>query len=148
MAILGTHLKWWIDPVGGLVIALLILRSWAETAYGNNKSISLSNFLKEQIELLVGKTAPNSVTRRLTYIAMHHNEEILAVDTCRAFYVGSNLFVELDILLPEDMPLKKTHDIGESLQKKLESLPEVERAFVHADYEYSHKATDEHKHPY
>ncbi len=61
---------------------------------------------------MVGKAAPNSVTRRLTYIAMNHDSEILKVDTCRAFYVGSNLFVELDIVLPEDMPLKKTHDIG------------------------------------
>jgi divalent metal cation (Fe/Co/Zn/Cd) transporter len=43
------------------------------------------------------------------------------------FLCGSNLFVELDIVLPPEMPLKQTHDIGESLQKKLESLPEVEQ---------------------
>lgn len=37
------------------------------------------------------------------------------------------------------MVLRDSHDIGESLQQKLESLPDVERAFVHADYETSHK---------
>ena len=36
------------------------------------------------------------------------------------------------------MPLRLTHDIGESLQLKLETLPEVERAFVHIDWEWAH----------
>lgn len=42
-------------------------------------------------------------------------------------------------MLPPEMPLSESHDIGEALQIKLESLPNVERAFVHADYETSHK---------
>lgn len=43
------------------------------------------------------------------------------------------------------MTLKEAHDIGEPLQQKLESLPEVERAFVHLDYEFEHRPSDEHK---
>lgn len=53
--------------------------------------------------------------------------------------------MEVDIVLPEDMTLKEAHDIGEPLQQKLESLPEVERAFVHLDYEFEHRPSDEHK---
>jgi divalent metal cation (Fe/Co/Zn/Cd) transporter len=41
------------------------------------------------------------------------------------------------------MPLSKAHDIGEALQEKLEQLPEVERAFVHVDFEFTHRP--EHK---
>jgi divalent metal cation (Fe/Co/Zn/Cd) transporter len=41
--------------------------------------------------------------------------------------------------LPEDMLLKEAHNIGETLQNKLEALPEVERAYVHLDFECSHK---------
>lgn len=61
------------------------------------------------------------------------------MDTCRAYYAGENLYVEVDIVLPPEMPLKDSHDIAESLQIKLESIPSVERAFVHADYETSHR---------
>ncbi|KAI3731067.1 hypothetical protein L1987_62250 [Smallanthus sonchifolius] len=61
------------------------------------------------------------------------------IDTVRAYTFGSHYFVEVDIVLPSDMPLQTAHDIGESLQEKLELLPEIERAFVHLDYEYSHK---------
>jgi divalent metal cation (Fe/Co/Zn/Cd) transporter len=32
------------------------------------------------------------------------------------------------------MTLKDAHDIGDSLQTRLEKLPEVEIAFVHLDY--------------
>lgn len=45
----------------------------------------------------------------------------------------------MDIELPEDLPLKEAHAIGESLQIKIEELPEVERAFVHLDFECDHK---------
>jgi hypothetical protein len=41
------------------------------------------------------------------------------------------LLVEVDVALPPDMPLHEAHDIGESLQTKLESLSIVDRAFVH-----------------
>lgn len=45
---------------------------------------------------------------------------------------------EVDIVLPKEMSLKDAHDIGESLQTKLERVAEVERGFVHLDYEYEH----------
>ena len=38
------------------------------------------------------------------------------------------------IVLDEHMSLRDTHDLGESLQYVLKSVPIVNRAFVHADY--------------
>ena len=43
------------------------------------------------------------------------------------------------------MPLEESHDIGESLQRKIENLDSVERAFVHLDYECAHHPSLEHK---
>ncbi len=45
---------------------------------------------------------------------------------------------EIDIVLPESMPLKEAHDIGNALETKIEALPYVERAFVHLDYDWTH----------
>ena len=45
----------------------------------------------------------------------------------RAYHFGSRLLVEVDIVLPEDMPLRESHDIGESLQIAIENLDNVER---------------------
>ena len=125
LSLLGQYVKWWLDPVGAILIACFILRSWSSTA-------------QEHILLLVGKSADATFLKRITYLAMTHDSRILMVDTCKAYHSGSNYFVEVDIVLPPDMPLKEAHDVGESLQVKIETVPEVERAFVHLDYEVSH----------
>ncbi len=41
---------------------------------------------------------------------------------------------------------KEAHDIGQALQDKIETIDEVERMFVHLDYEWDHKP--EHGNPY
>ncbi|KAJ9072815.1 hypothetical protein DSO57_1023222 [Entomophthora muscae] len=126
MSLLGHRFAWWIDPVGCLLVALIILRSWVSTAI-------------EHIDLIVGVSADPAFLNRLTYIAFTHDERIVQVDTCRAYHVGNNVFVEVDIVLDPHTPLHESHDIGETLQNKLEKLPEVERAFVHVDYESTHR---------
>lgn len=53
------------------------------------------------------------------------------------FYIAK---IQVDIELPKDLPLIEAHEIGESLQIKIEELHEVERAFVHLDHECEHKS--------
>jgi divalent metal cation (Fe/Co/Zn/Cd) transporter len=69
---------------------------------------------------------------------MTHSDEIVAIDTVRAYYSGPRLIVEVDIVMGPMESLQHTHDVAEDLQIKLESLPNVERAYVHVDYETSH----------
>jgi len=69
---------------------------------------------------------------------MTHSDEIVAIDTVRAYYSGPRLIVEVDIVMSPMESLQHTHDVAEDLQIKLESLPNVERAYVHVDYETSH----------
>lgn len=88
---------------------------------------------------MVGQSAPPEVLQKLTYLVLRHDPQIKRVDTVRAYTFGALYFVEVDIELPEDLALKEAHAIGESLQIKIEELPEVERAFVHLDYECDHK---------
>jgi len=121
---------WFLDPLGAIVIAVMIMVSWYKTGC-------------EHAVLLTGHTAPPEFLKELTYVACHHDPRIIAVDTVRAYHFGVNYLVEVDIVLPAEMPLRESHDIGESLQICLEELDEVERAFVHNDFEWSH--SPEHK---
>ncbi|KAF9163891.1 hypothetical protein DFQ26_002048 [Actinomortierella ambigua] len=125
MASLLSRNAWWLDPVGAIVISLIILRSWVVTAY-------------EQILMIVGKTADPAFLKKITYIALTHHRKVLQVDTCTAYHAGNNYFVEVDIVMAPETPLRESHDISEGLQIKLEALPNVERAFVHVDYETNH----------
>jgi len=47
--------------------------------------------------------------------------------------------------MDENTPLKISHDVSQTLQRKLEGLVDVERAFVHVDYENEHDVHLEHK---
>jgi len=69
---------------------------------------------------------------------MTHSPSIIALDTVRAWHSGPRLIVEVDIVMSADQSLRETHDVAEELQIKLESLPDVDRAYVHVDYETSH----------
>lgn len=129
-AVLAVRFYWWIDSTGAIMIALYTISTWAKTVV-------------ENVWSLIGRTAPPEFLTKLTYLIWNHHEEIKHIDTVRAYTFGSNYFVEVDIVLPENMLLNQAHNIGETLQEKLEQLPEVERAFVHIDFEYTHRP--EHK---
>ncbi|KAK9289511.1 hypothetical protein L1049_007666 [Liquidambar formosana] len=125
-AVLGDKFYWWIDPAGAIILAVYTITNWSGTVLENAVS-------------LVGQSAPPEVLQKLTYLVIRHHPKIKRVDTVRAYTFGALYFVEVDIELPEDLPLKEAHAIGESLQIKIEELPEVERAFVHLDFECDHK---------
>lgn len=47
--------------------------------------------------------------------------------------------------MDQNTPLKISHDVSQGLQRKMEGLADVERAFVHVDYEHDHDIAEEHK---
>ncbi|KAI7984640.1 Metal tolerance protein 4 [Camellia lanceoleosa] len=124
-AVLGDEFYWWIDPVGAIALAIYTITNWSGTVLENAVS-------------LVGQSASPEVLQKMTYLVIRH-PQVKRIDTVRAYTFGVLYFVEVDIELPEELPLKEAHAIGETLQMKIEKLPEVERAFVHLDYECQHK---------
>lgn len=68
MSVVGDRFVWYLDPIGAMCIALLILFSWVANAF-------------EQVWLLVGKSAPRDFLAKLTYMSMTHDTRILKVDT-------------------------------------------------------------------
>ncbi|THV06461.1 CDF-like metal transporter [Dendrothele bispora CBS 962.96] len=129
----GSQLRWYLDPMGAIIIALGVIVAWFRTIYG-------------QFELLAGKAAPHDVQQLLIYKSMTYSEEIEKIDTVRAYHSGPDYFVEIDIVMDAKTPLWKAHDLSQRLQDQIEVLPNVERAFVHVDYETTH--IPEHRKPH
>ncbi|KAF2034010.1 hypothetical protein EK21DRAFT_57419 [Setomelanomma holmii] len=122
----GSKLVWWLDPMGAMILSVLIIFLWSRTAYS-------------EFQLLIGVTADTNMLQHITYISMTHSPAIKQIDTVRAYHSGPRLIVEVDIVMDPDETLRATHDVAEELQIKLESLPDVERAYVHVDYETDHR---------
>jgi cation diffusion facilitator family transporter len=122
----GSKLVWWLDPAGAIVLSVLVSGIWLRTAFA-------------EFMLLVGVTASVEIQQLITYVSVTHSQDIKQIDTVRVYHSGPRLIAEVDIVMDPSASLQKTHDVAEELQLKLESLPDVERAYVHVDYETTHK---------
>merc|ERR1711879_1059257 len=130
MIFFASRYYWWMDPLGAIGMSLYIMFIWFCTGYRNVKVMS-------------GMSATPDFLNQVVYLAYNHHPSVVAIDTVRAFPLAYDYLVEVDIVLPQTMTVEEAHDIGEALQDKIELLENVERAWVHIDYEYSHKP--EHK---
>ncbi|KAI1176149.1 hypothetical protein F4777DRAFT_288619 [Nemania sp. FL0916] len=122
----GSKLAWWIDPLGSIILSLIIICIWSHTAF-------------QEFKLLVGVAAPIEMQQLITYVCLTHSPAIQGIDTVRVYHSGPRLIAEVDVVMDPEATLRDTHDVAEELQFKLEDLPEVERAYVHVDYETTHK---------
>lgn len=111
----------WVDPVSAIGISIYIMNEWWETA-------------QDQANMLVGKAADDDFLKEVRSVGDAHHPE-LVVDIIRAYHFGPKYLVELEVVLPPTMTLEMTHDIGMELQHKIEAFEQVERAFVHIDYQ-------------
>ena len=57
------------------------------------------------------------------------------LDQIRAYHFGPRFLVEIEIVMLPETPLRESHDVGIVLQHKIERLEQVERCFVHVDYQ-------------
>jgi cation diffusion facilitator family transporter len=133
--LLSDHLSVYADNVGAILVSLFIIVNWSRQGF-------------EHVRNLAGHLAPPELLQKVTWVALHHSDEIIAIDTVRGYGFGSENLVEVDIVLDSGMPLNRAHNIGESLQQRIERIDGVERAFVHLDYCTSHTAADEHQDNY
>ncbi|KAJ8763077.1 hypothetical protein K2173_023282 [Erythroxylum novogranatense] len=133
-AVSAIKFYWWIDPFGAILIALYTIGNWANT-------------VTENVWSLIARTAPPEYIAKLTYLIWNHHQEIKHIETVRAYKFGYHYFVEVHIVLPQDMAISEAHNIGESLEEKIEQLPEVERAFVHVDCDANHAPEHKQKSP-
>ncbi|RCI07935.1 hypothetical protein L249_5849 [Ophiocordyceps polyrhachis-furcata BCC 54312] len=112
---------WWLDAFGGLLLSLIVIITWSQTS-------------AHHVRNLTGHSAQPDERNILLYLTMRFATAIRQIQNLRAYHAGDKLFVEVDIVLSASTPLKDSHDLSEVLTYFLESVPIVDRAFVHVDY--------------
>lgn len=112
---------WWLDALGGILLSAYVIINWSRTS-------------AEHIRNLTGASATADERNILLYMTMRFAKSIKRIQGLQAYHAGDKLNVEVDIVVDEHTSLRDSHDLGESLQYVLESVPYVDRAFVHIDY--------------
>lgn len=112
---------WFIDPAAAIVISIYIIYTWLVTGF-------------EQVEMIVGKRADPDFLRSIQTLAENHDPR-MQLDTLCAYHFGAKYLVEIEVVMHESTQLRESHDAGIKLQHKIETLEDVQRCFVHIDYQ-------------
>lgn len=113
---------WWIDALGASILCFYVIVQWAMVTF-------------EHIDHLSGSNASKAEYQQVLYMIFRFTDEISKVKNYRMYHMGDQVNVEVDIVLRNHrMSMKDCHDLGESLQYTIETLPYVNRCFVHIDY--------------
>ncbi|CAI5449326.1 unnamed protein product [Caenorhabditis angaria] len=121
-ATLGHRVWPYADPVGAIIVCGVIAFGWYSHAF-------------ESVPQLVGRRAESVHLSRLLKIVIEHDDRIKKIDHVILYHTTQEAIAEVHIVMDENLPLKITHDIAASLEKKLKMLEFVETCFVHCDYE-------------
>lgn len=108
------------DDIAAIIIALYIAYSGYMVAKKNYDYVVGARPDEATIKAIMKKAKVPGIKR---------------VGKVRAHYVGDRVHAEVSIVLEKKTMGPKSHDIGVRVQKSVESLKMVSRAFVHIDYE-------------
>jgi len=86
----------------------------------------------ENIDYLMGKTPNKEVLDEITKKTLAI-PGVKGVHDIKAHYVGNFIHVQIHIEVSKDLKATEAHDIGDLVQKAVERMPSVDRAFVHID---------------
>ncbi|KAE8967953.1 hypothetical protein PR003_g28943 [Phytophthora rubi] len=113
---------WYVDPAGAILIFLYIMMSWGKMAW-------------EQVTQLVGVCPAKTSCRRSRSSAATTTRPWRWTSCVPTTSAPSISWSWRSSVVPAEMSVKAAHDIALQLQFKVENLDEVERAFVHVDYQ-------------
>jgi divalent metal cation (Fe/Co/Zn/Cd) transporter len=94
---------WWLDPVGAALLSLFIIYDWSATCF-------------ENITRLSGSAVDDSLQKKLTFLAYRFSPVVDGFKSLTAYHAGDGVWAEYDLLLDEKTPLRRAHDIAETLQ--------------------------------
>jgi cation diffusion facilitator family transporter len=108
-----------LDPVVAILIGLWIIRA----------GFSIG---RDNIKYLMGEVPPKELLDRILAKA-RAVDGVLALNDVFAHYVGTTVEIEVHINVDRHIDIEKAHAIGKQVQRAIEDMDEISRAFIHID---------------
>ena len=108
-----------IDEAVGILIGLWIIKSGYDIG-------------KQNIDYLMGKSPDRDLINKIKRLAKNVNG-VKGVNDIRAHYVGNYIHIEIHIEVDKRTSTLKSHAIGKDVARSVESIDEIDKAFIHID---------------
>lgn len=86
----------------------------------------------QNIDYLMGKQPESGVMEEIKKRARGVSG-VVGIHDVRAHYVGNYIHVEIHISLDQRLAILQAHDIGKCVQREVENIASIHKAFVHID---------------
>lgn len=109
----------YIDGVAGIFVAFFIFKTGYEVG-------------KESVDYLMGKAADKKLIVEVIKKTLSV-EAVKGFNDVRSYYVGDKFHIEMHIEVNRNLSTEASHDIGKVVEQEIESLDQVQKAFIHID---------------
>jgi cation diffusion facilitator family transporter len=113
-----------VDALAAMAISLYIFRNAYQVG-------------RENIAYLMG-TVPDKELLEEIHAHAAGVPAVISVRSIRAHYVGNFVHVEIDVLLDGRLATFASHEIAERVRHQVETIPAIDRAFVHVEPSTGH----------
>lgn len=86
----------------------------------------------QNIDYLMGRQPESGIMEEIKKKASTV-PSVMGIHDVRAHYVGNYIHVEIHITLDQSLTLTQAHDIGKNVQRAVEAIESIHKAFVHID---------------
>jgi cation diffusion facilitator family transporter len=107
------------DPVVAILIGVWII--WAGFRIG-----------RDNMRYLMGEAPPSDLVERIL-AAARSVAGVIGLNDVFAHYVGTEVEIELHINVDSRINIEEAHAIGKKVQKAIEDMEDISRAFIHID---------------
>jgi cation diffusion facilitator family transporter len=107
------------DPLAAIAVGAWII--WAGFRIG-----------RDNMKYLMGAAPPPELVQRIMDVA-HATDGVLGLNDVFAHYVGTSVEIEVHINVDRRLTIEEAHAIGEKVQRAIEDMDEISRAFIHID---------------
>ncbi len=87
---------------------------------------------RDNIKFLMGAAPPPELVQRIKGVA-NATPGVLGINDVFAHYVGTSVEIEVHINVDRRISIDEAHGIGKRVQRAIEEMDEVSRAFIHID---------------
>jgi cation diffusion facilitator family transporter len=108
-----------LDEIAALIISCFIFYSGYKLAV-------------ENVNYLIGKAPPQEDIDKIVGV-VRGIKGVIDINDVRAHYVGNYIHIEIHIEVDKNLSTEKSHAIGKNVQYAVDSLPYVDKTFVHID---------------
>ena len=109
-----------LDPIASLVICLMIVKA----AY---------DIFRDAVDKMVDHSCDEKTESAIRELTLQQ-EEVLHIDRMMTRQFGNRIYVEMEISVDGDMPLRQAHAVAEEVHDRIEkAFPEVKHIMIHVN---------------